>query len=248
MKKIFIFLIAAAAAVSCLSKGSFSQSYTADITFEFSSDVYSNLFKDSLYVMKEGDAFLYGSYPVYFYQKHSNGTFQGAFLMSCLKGEKFNNGVLSNEPAENDAYRVFAKTGASDSKTYAVFYDNPVTSMMPTHDIEFAYKGLGDFTPYGCYVNNTTLVARKVKEHFKVGDKLVLKAIGTKRDGSKAEASITLAEYTEAKDSVMYNWTAFTLSALGSVDYIDFEVQSTCPDVPGYFCMDGLLAGVSVEY
>lgn len=248
MKKIFIFLIAAVAAVSCLSKGSFSQSYTADITFEFSSDVYSNLFKDSLYVMKEGDAFLYGSYPVYFYQKHSNGTFQGAFLMSCLKGEKFNNGVLSNEPAENDAYRVFAKTGASDSKTYAVFYDNPVTSMMPNHDVEFAYKGLGDFTPYGCYVNNTTLVARKIKEHFQVGDKLVLKAIGTTAAGTKTEASITLAEYTETKDSVMYNWTAFPLSTLGTVDYIDFELQSTCPDVPGYFCMDGLLAGVSVEY
>jgi hypothetical protein len=91
-------------------------------------------------------------------------------------------------------------------------------------------------------------VARKIKEHFKDGDKLVLKATGVKADGARTEASITLAEYSEAKDSVMYNWTAFALSSLGSVSYIDFEVQSTCPDVPGYFCMDGLVAGVSVEY
>jgi hypothetical protein len=120
--------------------------------------------------------------------------------------------------------------------------------MMPAHDIEFSYKDIGEFTPLGCYVNNTTLVARKIKEHFKDGDKLVLKATGVKADGARTEASITLAEYSQAKDSVMYNWTAFALSSLGSVSYIDFEVQSTCPDVPGYFCMDGLVAGVSVEY
>ena len=46
----------------------------------------------------------------------------------------------------------------------------------------------------------------------------------------------------------MYNWTAFTLNSLGAVDYIDFEVESTCPDVPGYVCIDGILAGVKVEY
>lgn len=246
MKKILIFLIAAYAAVSCLSKSSFSQSYTADFTFEFSPDTYSNLFKDSLYVMTEGDAFFYGQYPVFFYQKQLNGTFHGAFLLSYLKGEK--NGELVKEPADNDAYRVHSASGATGSMTYSVFYDNPVTSMMPAHDCEFGYKSVGKFTPLGCYVNNTTLVARKIKEHFKDGDKLVLKAIGVRADGTKTEASITLAEYTEAKDSVMYNWTAFGLSSLGAVDYLDFEVQSTCQDVPGYFCLDGLLAGVSIEY
>jgi hypothetical protein len=246
MKKILILLLAASAAVSCLSGGTFSQTYTADITFEFPNDIYLNSFKDSVYVMKDGDAFIYSQYPVFFYQKQLNGTFHGAFLLSYLQGEK--NGELTREPADNDAYRVHAASGATDSKTYTVFYDNPVTSMMPAHDIEFSYKDIGEFTPLGCYVNNTTLVARKIKEHFKDGDKLVLKATGVKADGARTEASITLAEYSEAKDSVMYNWTAFALSSLGSVSYIDFEVQSTCPDVPGYFCMDGLVAGVSVEY
>ena len=54
--------------------------------------------------------------------------------------------------------------------------------------------------------------------------------------------------YAEAKDTVMYNWSVFDLSKLGDVDYIDFEVMSTNPDVPEYFCMDGFLAAIQVEY
>jgi hypothetical protein len=57
-----------------------------------------------------------------------------------------------------------------------------------------------------------------------------------------------LAEYTEAKDSVMYNWTAFPLSTLGAVDFIDFDLESTNPQVPEYFCLDGLLASIMIEY
>jgi hypothetical protein len=60
--------------------------------------------------------------------------------------------------------------------------------------------------------------------------------------------SITLAEYTEAKDSVMYNWTAFPLSTLGAVDFIDFDLESTNPAIPEYFCLDGLLASIMIEY
>jgi hypothetical protein len=249
MKKILILFVAAFAAASCLSKGSYSQTYMADVTFEFSDHVYTNSFKDSLYVLKAGetgDGFIYNQYPIFFGQKAFDGVFQGGFLMSYLKGEKY--GALNNEPKENDAYRVNAPAGSLGSKTYAVFYNNPVESMMLPHDIEFGYKDAGAFSPLGCYVNNTTLVARKIKENFQDGDKLVLKATGTKHDGSTVSTSITLAEYTEAKDSVMYNWTAFPLSTLGAVDFIDFDLESTNPEVPEYFCLDGLLASIKIEY
>ena len=92
------------------------------------------------------------------------------------------------------------------------------------------------------------MVARKVRENFVDGDKLTLKAIGHKHDGTTVETSIVLAEYTEAKDSVMYNWTQFNLASLGAVDYIDFEINSTNASVPGYFCLDNLVAGVQIEY
>lgn len=249
MKK-FLFLAALAISmVSCLNKGSFSQSYTADITFEYGDLVYSKEFgKDSVYVCpKEDDmGFVYGNYPLFFGQKQSGGKLEGGFVMSYLKGEK--DGMLDKEANENDAFRVHAATGANGSKTYAVFYDNPVESMMPQYDIEFGYKDNGSCSPLGCYVNNTTLVARKVREHFQDGDKLVLKARGTKFDGSISETSIVLAEYTEAKDSVMYNWTVFDLSKLGVVNFVDFEVVSTNPQVPGYFCLDGYIASINVSY
>lgn len=246
MKKVLILFVSVFSVVSCLTTGSFSQSYTADITFEFSESVYTASFKDSVYVLPEGEGFLYMQYPIMFSQRQSAGTFQGGFLMSYLKGEK--NGALDKSSQLNDAYRVHAEAGVSNSKTYAVFYANPISSAMPAHDIEFGYKNVGTMSPNGCYVNNTTLVARKIKEHFVDGDKLVLKATGETVDGKKTTASIVLAEYTESKDSVMYNWTPFDLNSLGPVAYLDFEVISTNPSVPAYFCLDGLVAGVQVEY
>ena len=176
MKKILTAVLVAFAAVSCLDSGSFTQSYTADITFEFSDAAYKDSFTDSIYVMKEGNAFLYMQTPLFFHQKYSNGVVKGGFTMSILKGEK--DGALTREPMANDAFRVNAESGHNDSKTYAVFYDSPMASDMPDHDIEYGYKNNGYMTPSGFYVNNTTLVARKVKEYFQDGDKLVLKAIG----------------------------------------------------------------------
>lgn len=248
MKKILFCVAVAMSMISCLGGSSLTQSYTADITFECSSDVYANLFKDSLYVVSDGEGFVYMNYPLVFMQKQQAGIFKGGFLMSYLKGEA--NGKLDKAPAENDAFRVHAASGANGSYTYAVYYENPDVSMRPEYDIEFGYKDIGTSmcAPIGCYVNNTTLVARKIKEHFKDGDRLVLTAKGILPDGKTTQASIVLAEFTEAKDSVMYNWTAFNLSALGAVDYIDFEVKSTNPEVPEYFCLDGYLASLNIEY
>ena len=246
MKNILVFILTVLTAASCLDSGSYSQTYTADITFEFSETAYKESFTDSIYVMNEGNAFLYMQYPIFFAQTYSDGVVKGGFTMSILKGEK--GGALTREPMANDAFRVNAESGQNGSKTYAVFYDSPIAADMPEHDLEYGYKNNGYMTPSGFYVNNTTLVARKVKECFQDGDKLVLKAIGVKSDGSTAETSIKLAEFTEAKDSVMYNWTPFPLSSLGIVDYIDFKVESTNPQVPGYFCMDSFVAGIYVEY
>ena len=246
MKKILIFVLTALVAVSCLDQGSFSHAYTADVSFEYSGNVYQEGFKDSIYVMSEGDAFLYGQHPIFFSQKYKDGSVEGGFVLSYLKGAR--NGAVSMQPLRNDAWRANAESGNMGSRTYVVFYDNSDESKMPKHDIEFGYKGAGHMLPSSCYVNNTTLVARNIKEHFKDGDRLILKAIGVTSAGTTVETSITLAEFTEAKDSVMYTWTQFPLSSLGNVDYVDFKVESTNPNVPGYFCMDNFIAGVQVEY
>lgn len=246
MKKFILLSAVVLVAVSCLDSGSYSQSYTADITFEYTSDSYAQHFRDSMYFLEEGVGFLYANYPLMFAQKNLDKVFQGGFMMSYLKGEK--DGTLTRPETENDAYRAFSPTGAEGSMTYAVFYQNPAEPMMPEHDMEFGFKEVGSCSMLACYVNNTTLVARKIKEHFTVGDRLVLKAKGYRHDGTVGQAEILLAEYTEAEDSVMYNWTVFDLSELGAVDYVDFEIDSSNPEVPGYFCIDGVLAAISISY
>ena len=243
MKKFLFLAVVAICIVSCLNSGSFSQSYRADITFEFSDNVYKESFKDSIFVLTDiGDGFAYGQYPIIFGQKHTSGQFNGGFLMSYHKGEA--DGALIEEAKPDDLYRVHATSGAAVSKTYAVFYGNPDLSMMPKYDIEFLERNFGTCSPYSCYVNNTTFVARMIQEHFQDGDKLVLTATGWREGGEKATASIVLAQ----KDTVMYNWTKFDLSKLGFVDYIDIEVVSTNPNVPAYCCIDNFSAGVSIEY
>ena len=83
---------------------------------------------------------------------------------------------------------------------------------------------------------------------FNDGDKLTLKATGYLNDKATGVSSMTLAEFTEAKDSVMYNWSAFDLSKLGAVDEVTFEVVSTNSSVPGYVCIDGVLASIDIRY
>lgn len=243
MKKFLFLAVVAICIVSCLNSGSFSQSYRADITFEFSDNVYKgDSFKDSIFVMNEGEGFTYPPYPIVFGQNHTSGKFNGGFLMSYLKGEA--DGLLIKEAKPDDLYRVHAASGAAGSKTYAVFYGNPDLTMMPKNDIEFIYRQVGACSPYSCYVNNTTYVARMIREHFGDEDKLVLTATGWREGGEKTTASIVLAQ----KDTVMYNWTKFDLSKLGFVDYIDIEVVSTNPNVPAYCCIDNFSAGVNIEY
>jgi hypothetical protein len=57
-----------------------------------------------------------------------------------------------------------------------------------------------------------------------------------------------LAEFTEKKDSVVSVWTPFELGKLGSVDLVDFEIISSNPAVPAYFCMDNMVATIDIEY
>jgi hypothetical protein len=46
----------------------------------------------------------------------------------------------------------------------------------------------------------------------------------------------------------MYSWTAFPLNSLGAVDFLDFDLESTNPNVPEYFCLDGLLASINIAF
>lgn len=249
MKKILVFLVTVLCLSSCLGDSSYSTSYPLDITFECSESVYQKYFSptDSIYVLTGQDLGFYWQDPsIIFGQKHQDGVFKGGFTMSYLKGEP--NGKLTKEPNDNDTYRVFASSGASASRCYAVFYENPDSMMMPADQFAFSYKDLGTCEMFACYVNNTTLVARKIMENFQKGDKLTFQATGYLDGKETAQTSVVLAEYTETKDSIMYNWSVFDLSKLGAIDRIKFDVQSTNSAVPSYVCLDGIYTKISLEY
>ena len=249
MKRILFIIASTLCLASCLNSSSYTSSYPLDITFECSDAVYKKYFNtsDSTYVLSGQDIAFYWQDPaVVFGQKHADDTFQGGFIMSYLKGEA--DGKLTKEPSVNDTYRAFAASGASGSNCYVVFYDNPLPEMMPAEDLAFTYGDVGTCEMVACYVNNTTLVARKVKEHFQEGDKLTLKAKGYLNGAETGEVSINLAEYTAEKDSVMSKWSVFDMSKLGYIDHVEFSVTSTNSAVPGYACLDGIYTNIKVSY
>ena len=57
-----------------------------------------------------------------------------------------------------------------------------------------------------------------------------------------------LADYSAQKDSIVTQWSVFDLAKLKMVEYVDFELISSKPDVPSYFCMDNMVAEISLEY
>ena len=48
--------------------------------------------------------------------------------------------------------------------------------------------------------------------------------------------------------SIVSTWTPFELTKLGAVEYVNFEILSTKPDVPAYFCMDNMVVEINLEY
>lgn len=248
MKRILLFFAMAFSLVSCLNSN-FSSVYNVTYTFEYTTNsVYEKEFsQDSIAVIADdGIGFSWLETSLTFGQKASSKQFLGGFVMSYLQGEE--KGALAKDENSNDRFRVYAPSGCDKSRTYTVFYDNKIDSMMPSEDIAFTYKSIGTCVMSDCYVNNTTLVARKIKEHFQEGDKLVLKATGYLKNSPTGSSSIVLAEKTAAKDSIMYTWSRFDLVPLGSVDRIDFTIESTNENVPTYACIDNVKASFELVY
>ena len=94
----------------------------------------------------------------------------------------------------------------------------------------------------------TVEVADYVKANFKKGDRLVVKATGYLDGRKTGEAELALADFSEKKDSIVSIWTPFEFGKLGFVEYVDFEIISTDPNVPTYFCMDNMVAEIDLEY
>ena len=234
MKKLLFIALVVCSVSSCLGDSTFANSYMLDMTFEdVESYSYPNtgykseMGADSLLVVNESGKVVWADPSLALLYKQEDKVFKGGFRLSRLIGEA--DGKLERPETDLDMWRVTSPGGA--------------------YDMEFGYQTVGTCAMSGCYVNNTTYVARKIKELFEDGDKLMLIATGYDSAGDKTgKAEMVLAEYSALRDSVVYNWTPFNLSSLGAVTYVDFDIVSSRPEIPECVCIDGVVANISISY
>lgn len=242
MKKIYILLLAAFCAVSCFDDGSgMGQKYSLVASFQYSGLKFRT---DSTFVNNK-DTLGFGFDVLNFYHELDEGLVrtEGGFTLSCAEMPK--SGVTAGLM---NKYRAMVPKGMEPGNIYTVYYQNPDASRMPEHDIEFSYPEFGTCSPAGCYVTNTVDVVDFVKKNFSVGDRLTLKAVGYANGQKTGETEIMLADFSAQKDSVVTKWTVFELAKLGTVEHVDFELVSSNPNVPAYFCMDNFVTEIVLEY
>ena len=251
MKKILFAIFAGLTLVSCLPDAEYSQTFPVYASFEYSKVDYD---ADTLFYKSNFGYGLGWDYIGFLHKVDTvDWSFDGGMLLSAKKGTLYNPAdTVAMAKSDSlvfaqDRFRVNSVRDAINNNAYLVYYGNPDSSMMPAHDIEFLADEYGTCQVYQCYVNNTSYVAYKVAQHFETGDRLTLKATGYLRGAKTGEASITLADFSTQKDSIVSTWTQFDISKLGVIDFIDFNVESTKKEVPAYFCMDYFTASITIE-
>ena len=213
-----------------------------EVTFDYE----DGLFKDSLFFDTQYRTG-YGYDNFVFYQKIDGApelTFKGGFMVSMLQTPKSGKtGAL-----KNNQYRSNVRVEANYVNKYAIFFQ---TDQMPEKHLEFVVVSNGlinTCTATAVFVTNTVEVENAIKDTFEDGDRLVLTATGYLGGVKVNSASVTLAEYTTDKDTIVSDWTLFDLRSLGEFDQIRFDIQ-TPPgkDIPKAVCMDYFLASVSMK-
>lgn len=248
MKKFLVVFFAAVMAVSCFKDGpTNSHQYNLLATFEYVNDyeIPRQFGEDSLY-FDTANGLGMGWNDVAFMHKLSEDKkeFKGGFMLSCLKGKLYAEGYES--VMRTDMYRVNAP--ADSTRTYMVFVDAGSDADMPAHDVEFVGDQYGTCRVVGCYVNVPLYVAAAAKKEFEDGDALTLKVTGYLDGKMTGEKSIDLITCEGGNVKLLPKWTLFDFASIGDIQYLDFDVQSTDPNVPEVFCMDNFGARVAIEY
>lgn len=169
-------------------------------------------------------------------------------------GFTVSNNTNMQTPGFSNQYSVYAKSGAGDSKKFAVgYYDSYNASQgkagaVPT--VTFAKK----VNPLSVSVNNntyaflwwttgkggygSTAIPKKVD---------ALLSIRGYADGAlKREVSFKLVD--GEKELVVDRWTNVDLTPLGWVDKIEFHYVCENDQAPAYFCIDNLSVATELNY
>lgn len=239
---------------SCLSS-SYTESYTLIANFEYGSVL--ELRADSTFYAESGFSIPY-NYLAFCHEidpdtKENKGGFRLSALEGLIKPQK----EEDDSDGETESTDVVPELGIvwrahtfAEPNTYMVYY---MSQDRPSHDIEFLLPTNGVCALKSCKITNTAKVAEDLAGKFERGDKMVLTAVGYKGGVETGRASFTLADYTQndkvgqPKDSIVSRWTSFDLSALGAIERVKFEIESS-KDVQKYFCLDDLIADITVSH
>lgn len=241
MKRLFLIISVMVMASSCFDDKMSQMKYTLIANFDNGGYDFKS---DSTFVNNLGVGFNHDLLGFYHQMDADNIWFDGGFMLS-----RFDTPKSGSTAGLRNTYRAYLTKGSTmNGNVYAVYHQNPDDGLMPKHDIKFLAIEDGSCQMLGCYVTNTVEVADAIRQNFKEGDKLTLKATGYLFGNKTGETQINLAEFTAQKDSIVSKWTAFDLDKLGSVEYVDLELISTNANIPGYVCIDSVVANVFISY
>ncbi len=255
MKKILFFAFLSVCAIACKLDGYTEQTMTSISDFEFDTGMYT----DSLYLTN----FIYG------------GNYSSSLLFDSAReaeGKEMTGGTGLTMKRDSSIvlkgdnpypqYTMFAKAAASDSKSCAVYYQNDDPNLMPDHDIVFWNYGVGTCTPAYFAINNTQqtvydVLSDKSPVKYEPGDYLKLTITGLLENEFTGVLETTgtityyLADWRGMKDepdSVLTRWRTVSLTRLGNIQYIDFNLESNKTDLVKTFCYDNLVSSIYLKY
>ncbi len=244
--KLFTLAAIIIAAASCERKPS-SMSYTLTGTFSYvpaSPTDYPAV--DSLYYNKY--IYLDGYSALCTSCSGVNSGFGGGWKVSMKKGGTADSEDLQKFTSAGKYAGYTETTSGFADKAYAVY--SP--SLSAGYDIVFNYKN--SFSKSSCnvlgfYINNTKWV-EKLAEEGKIADGEYLKVTATffKNDTAVCKEEFDLVDCTGSERKIVKDWTAWDMkTARGyDVDAVKFSLSSN--SLPQSFCLDLLMAAVSVEY
>lgn len=236
------------AAVSCENKPS-TMSYTLAGQFGYVADYPTEYpVMDSLYYNKYIPLDNYSALCTSC--EDLNSGFIGGWKVSLKKGgveDPYDLQVFTSA-GKHAGLTSEASEGLSN-KAYAVY-----SPSLSTYDIVFNYKNF--FTKSSCmvqgfYINNTKYVEVLADEgRISDGDYLKVTASFYKDDIKVCDEEFYLVDYTGAEKKIVKDWTPWDMKTAKTfeVDAVKFSVETSNLILPSAFCLDFLIASISIEY
>ncbi len=229
---------------SCFSSRPSTSKFSMIATMEASADGFNaSFFKDSLLTSR----YLRIDNLCFLVSKVEDDVFQGGWHLSLLRDSLAKDGTLCPYASAGRG------AGYGNSRVYAAFYDNPDPALMADYDVIFNFEGypVHNCKVLGCLLTNSSAVLKAVGDGlFAKGDFLQVTATGYL--GGKAvgtPASLYLVDYRGDTPKVVTDWEVFDLrKAAPDIDALKFDITTSKPEIPRYFCMDNFAADVYLEY